>query len=129
MGTLINWSRGDLNPTKCSWTMHDYQSDGKGGWHYTDQQRDHDDPNELEDLEQQLEEVTITVPTNNSDAEMIKHLQLTEAVKNLGLFTRPDGNNQPHLDQLKKRMEDWTTLVKQGSLPTRSVWTSYTHQL
>ena len=30
---------------------------------------------------------------------------------------------------MRGRMETWTTKVKYGALPTRSVWTSYTHQL
>ena len=44
------------------------------------------------------------VPMNNSDGETINRLQSTEAVEKLGLFTRPDGNNQPHLesDQIYK---------------------------
>ncbi|KAL7540264.1 hypothetical protein ACHAXR_009988 [Thalassiosira sp. AJA248-18] len=30
---------------------------------------------------------------------------------------------------MRTRVEDWTKLVKNGALPTQSVWTSYTHQL
>ena len=30
---------------------------------------------------------------------------------------------------MKERIEDWMKKIKNGALPTRSVWTSYTHQL
>ena len=120
---------GDLNPDKCSYTISDYQPDGKGGWKYADQPKNKYDVEETEMLDSKLEDVTITVPTNSSDAEAIKRLKSSEAVENLGLFSRPDGNNLPHIQQLQGRVSEWTTLVKQGHLPTRSVWASYTHQL
>ena len=69
------------------------------------------------------------VPIVNGDITAINRLKSSEAVKNLGLFARPDGNNSPHMEQMRTRMETWTTKVKNDTLPTRSVWTSYTHQL
>ena len=65
----------------------------------------------------------------NGDIKAISLLKSSEAVKNLGLFARPDGVNSPHMDQMKARLETWTVKVKNRILPTRSVWTSYTHQL
>ena len=56
-------------------------------------------------------------------------LKSDEAVANLGLFARPDGKPEAHMQQLRDRVKAWTGLVKNGKLPTRSVWTSYTHQL
>ena len=53
----------------------------------------------------------------------------SEAEKNLGLFVRPDGVNKPHLKQVRDKIEEWTSLINEGHLPTRSVWTSYKFQL
>jgi len=30
---------------------------------------------------------------------------------------------------MNERIKDWTKKIKNGALPTQSVWTSYTHQL
>ena len=40
----------------------------------------------------------LKVPQANSEADMIKQLMHGKAEKYLGLHTRPDGTNQPHLD-------------------------------
>ena len=37
--------------------------------------------------------------------------------------------NDRHMQQMRERIEDWTKKIKNGALPTRSVWMSYTHQL
>ena len=81
------------------------------------------------DTSDPFEEVQLGVPRVNGDVTAITLLKSSKAVKNLGLFARPDGDNSPHLDQMMSRMETWTTKVKNGALSTRSVWTSYTHQL
>ena len=59
----------------------------------------------------------------------IEQLMHSEAVENLGLFTRPDGVNEPHLNQVREKIEKWTEQIKNGDLPTRSVWKSYQLQL
>lgn len=130
-GSLVA-SGGDLNPDKCSYTISDYQSDGKGGWKYSDHKEDKQEDSanaSYEDDSNELDYIHITVPTNSSDAQAIDRLRSSEAVENLGLFTTPDGNNLPHLEQIQGRTSDWSLLIKQGHLPTRSVWASYTHQL
>ncbi|KAL7536731.1 hypothetical protein ACHAXR_007365 [Thalassiosira sp. AJA248-18] len=77
----------------------------------------------------ELDEITLRVPQLSGTLETIRHLRSNEAFEILGLYARPDGCNDAHLGQMRTRVEDWTTLVKNGALPTRSVWTSYTHQL
>jgi len=74
-------------------------------------------------------DIEIKVPQASADAVLIKRLGTDEAVKNLGLYARPDGNNKPHFTQMKARIDEWTVQVKNGELRTRSVWTSYIHQL
>ena len=69
------------------------------------------------------------VPRVNGNITAINQLKSSEAVKNLGLFARLDGDNSPYMQQMRGRMETWTTKVKNGALLTRLVWTSYTHQL
>ena len=125
---------GILNPPKCNFTIHDMVVDTKGKWTYADAEkkaarskREQDD-NELDDLDP-FEEVSMGVPRVNGNITTIKQLKSSETVKNLGLFARPDGDNIPHMQQMRARMEIWTTKVKNGALPTRSVWSSYTHQL
>ena len=71
----------------------------------------------------------MTVPQLTGDAKAIQLLKLSEAVKNLGLFARPDECSDNHTSQMKDRMEDWTVQVKNGALPMRSVRTSYNHKL
>ena len=71
----------------------------------------------------------MTVPQASGDAAVIEQLMSSEAEKNLGLFVRPDGVNEPHLKQVRDKIEEWTSLINEGHLPTRSVWTSYKFQL
>ncbi|KAL7540019.1 hypothetical protein ACHAXR_009797 [Thalassiosira sp. AJA248-18] len=77
---------------------------------------------------EELDGLPLTVPTDHSDAVTINRLTSAGAVENL-FFSRSDGDNTPHLEQLQGKMEEWITLIKQGHLPTHFVWTSYTHQL
>ena len=69
------------------------------------------------------------MPQANSDAITIKQLMHSKTEKYLGLHTRPDGINQPHLNQVRKRVKEWTSLINEGHLPTQSVWLSYRLQL
>ena len=101
---------------------------GKGKCRY------HDSPLDKEqDVEERKnhdeEQLQMAVPQADGRAVDIKHLKWSEAVENLGLFGRPDGDCSNHLGQMAGRIEDWTTRVKNGALPTRSVWLSYAHQL
>ncbi len=56
-------------------------------------------------------------------------LKLDKAVEKLGLFARSDGSPEEHKKQLRKRAEVWSSLVRNGKLPTQLVWTSYTYQI
>ena len=49
----------------------------------------------------------MTVPQLTDDAKVIQLLKSSEAVKNLGLFDRPDGCIDKHISQMKDRIEDW----------------------
>ena len=138
---------GALNPEKCFWTVHHMKCDNKGKWNYSEARQDTpsapESPEEDEELddfpayesdEEDQEEAMdklppLTVPLANADAAAIKYLQSTEAVKNLGLFACPDGSTNVQLTRMQDKVEDWTKLVKNGYLTTRSLWTSYTHQL
>ena len=82
---------------------------------------------ELED--RTLNDLQLTVPQASGEAAVIEQLTHSKAVENLGLFVRPDGKNEPHLEQVRQRVEEWTALIKEGDLPTRSVWMSYRLQL
>ena len=101
---------------------------GKGSWRYHDSPRGKEHDGE-DQGSQNNDRLRMTVPQADGQTVDIKHLKSSEAVENLGLFARPDGDCSNHLRQLAGRIEDWTTRVKNGALPTRSVWLSYTHQL
>ena len=121
--------------------------DNKGKWNYSETRQATpttpaipDDDEELdnfpayesdeEDPEEAMDKLPpLTVPLANADAAAIKYLQSSEAVKNLGLFACPDGSTNVQLTRMQDKVEDWTKLVKNGYLTTRSLWTSYTHQL
>ena len=114
----------------------------KGVWGYRDVEKKvekkkakpaKEDKDELDCLDMEgddeLDNLEMTVPQLTGDAKAIKLLKSSKAMENLGLFARPDGCSDKHMTQMKERMEDWTVRVKNGALPTRSVWTSYNHQL
>ena len=69
-----------------------------------------------------LNELRMTVPQASGDAAVIEQLMSSEAEKNLGLFVRPDGVNEPHLKQVRDKIEEWTSLIKEGQLPRQSIW-------
>ena len=114
---------GDFNPAKCGYTIHDQVPDGKGGWQYADQVDRNDD--ELDDLVPPPED-RFTVPQARAEAAAIAKLKSSEAVKVLGLYARPDGKCDRHMQQMRERIEDWTKKVKNGALPTR-VGMPHTH--
>ena len=133
-GTALMATGGALNPAKCAWTIHDMTCSANGEWHYRDdlkakREAAAKEDKALDDIYSELDDVNIQVPQLGGDAATIQRLKTSEAVKNLGLKARPDGSSQDHFQQLQKRMKDWTLLIKNGQLPTRSVWASYTHQL
>ena len=106
----------------------------KGVWEYMDTKKkatkkrgapageEHEELDSLdENVDEELDSLEMTVPQLTGDAKAIKRLKSSEAVKNLGLFARPDGQSDKHMNQMKERMEDWTVRIKNGVLPIRSV--------
>ena len=76
-----------------------------------------------------LRSLRLEVPQASGDAVAIEQLMHSKAVENLGLFIRPDGVNEPHLTQVREKIEKWTEQIKNGELPTCLVWKSYQLQL
>jgi hypothetical protein len=116
---------GLLQPPKCGWTIHDMKCSDKGVWEYRDAEEkaikkrgaqaeeEHEELDNIEeDANKELDNLEMTVPQLTGDAKAIKRLKSSEAVKNLGLFARPDGRSDKHMSQMKERMEDWTVRVK-----------------
>lgn len=127
-GGFLQASGGALNPGKCSATIHNLEPDGKGGWIYPDQKKE--EPSREEEAEgEELDDLPFFVPQGDNDAAQIKRLSTDHAVENLGLYTRPDGKSDNHFEQMRERVTTWTAQIKSGTIPTRSVWMSYTHQL
>ena len=131
-GRLLIAGGGDFQPSKCKWTVHDMVPQEDGTWEYrtinSGQPTDENDDVNV-DPEDALRTMRLKVPQASGDAVAIEQLMHSEAVENLGLFTRPDGVNEPHLNQVREKIEKWTEQIKSGDLPTRSVWKSYQLQL
>ena len=123
-GNLLRATGGALQPGKCSATAHHMVPDGKGGWVYSDQGKEYEEAG-LEELDG----IQFEVPQGEGESAPIKRLPTNQAVENLGIFARPDGNPDAHFAHMREKMTDWTAKIKNGSIPTRSVWMSYTHQL
>ena len=66
------------------------------------------DAEEEEECDDKLNGLEITVPQLTGNAKAIWLVKLSEAVKNLGLFARPERCSNKHISQMKDRMEDWT---------------------
>ena len=117
-GGLLIATGGDFQPPKCNWTIHAMRFKENGEWEYMapSQGNNTEDEAGLEDTT--LNDQTLKVPQANSDAVAIKQLMHSKTEKYLGLHTRPDGINQPHLDQVRERVEEWTSLINEGHLPT-----------
>ena len=127
-GNLLMATGGGLQPPKCKWTVHHMEPKEDGTWEYLAPSKGQvGDDDELED--RTLNELRLTVPQASGEAAVIEQLTHSEAVENLGLFVRPDGVNEPHLKQVRQRVEELTALINEGDLPTRSVWMSYRLQL
>ena len=131
-GGSLQEVEGTPQPHKCTWTVENMVQDTKEEWVYRDTEtknRKGKEEEEEDEYKKELDSLEMTVLQLMGDAKAIKLLKSSKAVKNLGLFTRPDGCSNRHMRQMKDRMEDWNIQVKNDALPTRSVWTSYNHQL
>ena len=53
--------------------------------------------------EEEVTEIRMTVPRDAGDPAVIEQLMHNEAVENLGLYARPDGNNAPHLKKMREK--------------------------
>ena len=78
-----------------------------------------------DDEEGGLNTIVMTVPQASRKEAAIDQLQSTQATKNLGLYTAPEGSPDPQLEEWRRRVDEWTTNIKNSNLPPRSVWLSY----
>ncbi|KAK1748959.1 hypothetical protein QTG54_000898 [Skeletonema marinoi] len=120
---------GALNGDKCAVAIHDMEPDGKGSWVYSDQRKTTSPADEEDDELEELEDWSFSVPQADSEAAQIKRLRSDQAVENLGLFVRPDGSPEKQFEVMREKITTWSGQIKNGVIPTRSVWMSYTHQL
>jgi sentrin-specific protease 1 len=120
---------GALNGDKCAVAIHDMVPDGKGSWVYSDQRKTTSPADEEDDELEELEDWSFSVPQADSEAAQIKRLRSDQAVENLGLFVRPDGSPEKQFEVMREKITTWSGQIKNGVIPTRSVWMSYTHQL
>ena len=130
-----------LNPGKCKWSIHDLIPKEDGTWEYRRcklqlstikegevypgtvqvEQREGEDDS--------IDALRMTVPQASGPEVVFTQLQLCQAMKDLGLYTPPEGSSDPHLEAKQDRVDDWTSKMRAGSLPARSAWLSYKCQL
>ena len=143
-GNSLIATGGALNPEKCKWTIHDMVPKADGTWEYNrctpalstikegkvypGTIEVEQDDNEPEDRE--LDNFQLKIPqASGRPAAVIDQLQSSQAEKNLGIYTPPDENSEPQFEAMRDRVDDWTTKMKAGCLPSRSAWLSYQCQL
>ena len=141
-GNLLLSTGGALNPDKCKWTVHDMVTKSDGTWEYRVCKPElgtikegqeypgtkHDLERE-EDVTEEIDSLEMRVPQAGARDARIDQLQSCQAMKNLGLYTPPDGSSEPQFQALRARVDEWTADVANSGLPTRSVWKSYQCQL
>ena len=71
----------------------------------------------------------MTVPQETGDVTVIEQLQSCQAVKKLGLFAPPEGGMGPQFSAIREKIDEWTTNLRNGHLPTQSAWLSYNCRL
>ena len=79
--------------------------------------------------EEEVEEIDnykLKGPQSSGRPATIDQLQSSQAMKNLGLYTPPDGSSGPQFQAMCDRVDDWTVKMRAGGLPSRSTWLSYT---
>ena len=115
---------GIFQPPKCTWTAHNIVQDKKGECVYMDTPKmktKGDKEADEEEENDELDELEMIAPQLSGNTKSIQLLKSSEAVKKLGLFSRPDRCSDRHMLQMRDRMEDWTKRVKNGALPIYSV--------
>ena len=89
-GSSLYATGGALQPKKCSVTIHALEPDGKGDWKYFD----HTNQTSEDGLEIDPDEITeigpFYAPQGENEPAQITQLSTSQAVENLGLFTRPE---------------------------------------
>ena len=69
-----------------------------------------------------IDDFTIKVPQAlGAPAVTIDQLQSCQAMKNLGVYTPPEGNCEPQFAAMQAKVDDWTTKMKAGGLPIRNL--------
>ena len=101
-GKLLMATRGDLNPEKCNWMLHNMVAKEDGTWEYevckpaTNTVKDGNvlPGTELEPRAEgttnDIDDLQMTVPQTDGSNAHIDQLQLSQAVKNLGLYAPPE---------------------------------------
>ena len=74
-----------------------------------------------DDGTEEIDSFEMKVPQLGNQEARIDQLQSCQAMKNLGLYTPPDGSSKPQFQALRARVDEWTSDVANSGLPTRSV--------
>ena len=133
-GRSLIATRGTLNPGKCKWSIHDLIPKEDGTWEYRRCK-----PQLLmikegevypgtvqvergEEEDDSTDALWMTIPQASGPEVVITQLQSCQAMKNLGLYTPPEGSSDPQLEAKQDSVDNWTAKMRAGGLPARSAW-------
>ena len=71
----------------------------------------------------------LLIPTPDGSLEPIKHYNVDEAKKTLGVLDSPSGGSEEHLEKVRMQVETWNNRMKNGHLPSHMAWIAYHLQL
>lgn len=111
-GKLLISTGGALNPEKCYWYMVDYVwVDGEANY-------------------APKVEWDLLIPMPDGSKQPINQLDVHDAQKMLGVWSCPSGKDKKHLDEnIVKKYKTWIDRSKNGHLPAKLNWTSYSLKL
>ena len=124
-GNSLIATGGALNPEKCKWTIHDMLSKPDRTWEYNrcapalstikegevypGTEKVVRSKEEMEDGKT-IDDFQIKVPQAlGAPVATIDQLQSCQAMKNLGVYTPPEGNCAPQFAAMRAKVGDWTT--------------------
>ena len=100
---------GTMNLDKCSRTVHNMIQGENGDWKCRDTDKNSKKGGSELDGQEELDEldnIEMTASQLLGDAKILQLLKFNQAVKNLGLFARPDGCDDKNMQQMRDMMED-----------------------
>jgi hypothetical protein len=111
--SIHNWGRllittgGALKPAKCFYHIISFSWQPDGTWRY--------------DSNENVPELTITVPLEDGTLAAIEHLSADTPTKTLGQMTCPTGSSEGAIAQMRKKALEWLAKASSSKLNKRNI--------